>query len=245
MAKKRKANDISSGEGIEAIPEGVISWISKKSNPELIKYWKQRYQLFTKFDYGIWLDKESWYSVTPESMSEQIAKYIYDTVKPNTVIDPFCGSGGNAIQLAKFCDKVLAIDIDPLKLECAKHNAEIYGVAEKISFLNADFFAVRSRLKADAIFLSPPWGGPSYIDQEVFDLEQMTPYKGSFLFEEASKITSNIALYIPKSCSPEQITNLSCAAVKIDYLHMYGSCKAICAYYGHLAKPKTPLKTKQ
>ncbi|OLL22635.1 Trimethylguanosine synthase [Neolecta irregularis DAH-3] len=221
MAKKRKAIDMSTSKGIaseEIIPEGVISRISKKSHPELLKYWNQRYRLFLQFDDGIWLDKvwktlskvglsikESWYSVTPELISEQIAKHIYDTVKPNTIIDPFCGSGGNAIQLARFFDKVLAIDIDPLKLDCAKHNAEIYGVADKISFLNADFFAVRSKLKADAIFLSPPWGGPGYIDQQVFDLEQMSPYKGSYLYDEASKITSNIALYIPRSCSPEQV----------------------------------------
>jgi hypothetical protein len=28
-----------------------------------LKYWDQRYRLFSKFDLGIHLDKESWYSV--------------------------------------------------------------------------------------------------------------------------------------------------------------------------------------
>lgn len=31
-------------------------------------------------------------------------------------------------------------------------------------------------LQIDAVFLSPPWGGPDYLYQEVFDLEEMYPY---------------------------------------------------------------------
>jgi hypothetical protein len=35
---------------------------------------------------------------------------------------------------------VIAIDIDPVKIACAKHNAKIYGVLDKIEFINGDFF---------------------------------------------------------------------------------------------------------
>lgn len=35
---------------------------------------------------------------------------------------------------------VIAIDIDPVKISCAKHNAKIYGVLDKIEFINGDFF---------------------------------------------------------------------------------------------------------
>jgi len=36
---------------------------------------------------------------------------------------------------------VIAIDIDPVKISCAKHNAKIYGVMDKIEFINGDFFS--------------------------------------------------------------------------------------------------------
>lgn len=36
---------------------------------------------------------------------------------------------------------VIAIDIDPVKISCAKHNAKIYGVIDKIEFINGDFFS--------------------------------------------------------------------------------------------------------
>lgn len=44
----------------------------------------------------------------------------------------------------------------------AKHNASVYGVEENIEFLVGDFFELASKLSADMVFLSPPWGGPNY-----------------------------------------------------------------------------------
>jgi trimethylguanosine synthase len=43
-------------------------------NPKLAKYWAQRYSLFSKFDQGIDIDEEGWYSVTPESIAIHIAQ---------------------------------------------------------------------------------------------------------------------------------------------------------------------------
>lgn len=99
-----------------------------------------------------------------------------------TVIDAFCGVGGNTIQfaLSASCKRVIAIDTNPTAILCAKHNAQIYGVLEKIEFIVGDFFellnAKESILKADAVFLSPPWGGPTYRSDKIFDLDTMSPY---------------------------------------------------------------------
>ena len=52
-----------------------------------------------------------WWSVTPEI----IAEYTAELAKGCSVIDGFCGSGGNVIQFSKYCSEVFAIDIDPKK----------------------------------------------------------------------------------------------------------------------------------
>ena len=122
--------------------------------------WKKRYTLFSKFDHGIIIDsRESWYSVTPESIAKGHAErcrdmlhsknsensenslYLGPMYKNSYVcLDAFCGVGGNAIQFAKTCNKVVAIDIDPIKIDAAKNNAKIYGVEDKIEFIVGDFF---------------------------------------------------------------------------------------------------------
>ena len=68
---------------------------------------------------------------------------------------------------------VIAIDIDPVKLELARHNSAVYGVEDRIEFLQGDFLQLAPRLRADVVFLSPPWGGPAYSDAEVFDIQTM------------------------------------------------------------------------
>ena len=47
--------------------------------------------------------------------------------------------GGNAIQFAFTCERVIAVDIDAERLAIARHNARVYGVEDRISFVHADF----------------------------------------------------------------------------------------------------------
>ena len=68
------------------------------------------------------MDEEGWFSVTPEV----IAAHIAERCRCDFIVDAFTGMGGNAIQFAFTCERVLAIDIDPVKLECARQNARVY-----------------------------------------------------------------------------------------------------------------------
>ncbi|KAJ1972984.1 RNA methylase protein [Dimargaris verticillata] len=198
----------------------------------LRKYWHQRYQLFSRYDSGIRMDQEGWYSVTPEA----IAIHIADRCRAKVVVDAFCGVGGNTIQFARTCDKVIAIDIDPQRLSCAKHNAHIYGVDHKIQFILGDFMDLAPSLKADVVFLSPPWGGPAYLKQPQFDLETMIPLNGARIFSLAHQITPNIAYFLPRNSRPDQIGNLTPdAPVEVELNRIYGKLKSITAYFGELA----------
>ncbi len=70
-----------------------------------MKFYKKRYFLFSKFDRGIKIDAESWYSVTPEIIAKHVAGRVtekFGEMNAN-VVDGFCGVGGNLIQFAKRC----------------------------------------------------------------------------------------------------------------------------------------------
>ena len=94
------------------------------------------------------------YSLARAIKSHATGRHIAERCACDVVVDAFCGAGGNTIQLAKVCKKVISIDIDPVKIELAKHNARVYGVLDKIEFICADFFDAAATLKADVVFLS-------------------------------------------------------------------------------------------
>ena len=214
----------------EPVPKDII----KKFGPGIEKYWNQRYRLFSRFDEGIKLDKESWYSVTPEKIAEHIA----ERCRCDVVIDAFCGAGGNTIQLAFTCERVIAIDIDVTKIEIAKHNAAVYGVADRIEFIIGDYFDVAPNLKADAVFLSPPWGGPAYSDAKVFDIKTMIVPDGEEIFKVANKISNNVAYFLPRNVDIEQVVRLAGAGVKMEVEQNFvnNKVKTITAYFGELVK---------
>jgi trimethylguanosine synthase len=190
------------------------------------KYWSQRKRLFSKFDCGIQLDSEGWFSVTPEAIANHIANKMIGAVRvaqqsgndddKNSdrrgliVLDAFAGVGGNAIAFALHHQVELVVCVDTCRdrLQLAAHNCRVYSVPpEKVLFVHGNTCQVLERykrgrllpllvtskcgttaeptpipasdakvdvscytiggyeilpLRLDAIFLSPPWGGPQY-----------------------------------------------------------------------------------
>lgn len=125
-------------------------------NSEIDRYWDKRYFLFERFDQGIKLDEQSWYSVTPQAVADYISSKV--NVK-STILDAFCGAGGDALKLAMVCDRVIANDIDYNKITCLINNAKIYDI-NNLTISCSDFFKLDQ--KVDAVYLAPPWGGPDY-----------------------------------------------------------------------------------
>lgn len=166
----------------------------------LKKYFAQRYRLFSRYSEGCLLDEEGWYSVTPERIADQIA----ERCRCDTIIDAFCGVGGNAIAFAKTCERVIAIDNSPVKLALARHNAALYGVVDRIDFVLADFVQFAKALssstgrkrKIDVVFLSPPWGGVNY--------QSLSPSKSTPNLDSAgSHITNNGLAFIQDNDAEE------------------------------------------
>lgn len=228
---------------VKKMPTEAWSGIAENLDPILVeemskrtaKYWYQRYRLFSRYDEGIKMDEEGWFSVTPESIAEHQAARI---CSGGLIIDAFTGVGGNAIQFAMRGDRVIAIDIDPVKIECARHNAGIYGVADHIEFIVGDFLKLAPTLKASVVFLSPPWGGPDYTSVDKFDLHTMIqPLDGFMLFQIAQAISSNVVLFLPRNVDLDQLSELSWLAspplpCEVEKNYLNGKLKTITAYYG-------------
>lgn len=183
----------------------------KMKNDPLQKYYHQRYDYFSLFDEGIQIDEEGWYSVTPEIIADHIAKEAHsialtnktsETSSSTVILDAFCGVGGNTIQFAKYFDRVIAVDLDSSRLEMARYNATIYGVADRIQFILGDVFTFLPELVdegIDLVFMSPPWGGPDYVTREVFcPRADLLDQRGEELFILGRSISPNLILFLPR-----------------------------------------------
>lgn len=97
------------------------------------------------------------------------------------------------------------------------HNAAIYGVEDRIEFILGDAMKVLPTLKADAVFLSPPWGGPGYQGSKTFDLDSMIPPPLSALemFRAAREVTPNVVFFLPRNVDPYQVARLPAAAAAL------------------------------
>ncbi|KAK1433484.1 hypothetical protein QVD17_10394 [Tagetes erecta] len=229
--KQRRARRRSSVDSKELEYKESMEEIS----PVISKYWCQRYILFSKYDDGIQMDEEGWFSATPEC----IANHHAFRCGSGIIVDCFTGVGGNAIRFAPKSTHIIAIDIDPKKIEYAQHNAAIYGVTDLIEFITGDCFILAQKLKADVIFLSPPWGGPEYVKARNFDINTMLkPHDGQFLFNVAKDVAPRIVMFLPRNVDVDQLAELSLSAnppwtLEVEKNFVNGKLKAITAYFTH------------
>lgn len=160
----------------------------------LQSYWDRRLELFSRFDEGIRIDEEGLYSVKPEASARRIAERLNGAV----VLDPFCGVGGSAIGLARTGKRVIASDIDRKRLDMARHNAAVYGVADHIDFSVEDALTAIAGARFDAIYLDPPWGGMDYYRKPRFLLRDFVP-DGAGLLRVALECPAAVAITVPRN----------------------------------------------
>lgn len=150
----------------------------------------------------------------------------------------FAGAGGNVIAfaLSKRWSTIIAIEKDPSVIACAQHNAAIYGVYEQITWVNDDSFSYLESKSSSidpsktVIFASPPWGGPGYTTDKVFNLNTMSPYSIKQIHDVCKGMDS--ALYLPRSSDLRQIAKLAPGEMKVEVVQycMQGASKALVAY---------------
>ena len=93
------------------------------------------------------------------------------------------------------------------------------------------------------MFLSPPWGGPEYRNEEMYDIQSMIPMDGVKIFNAAREITEDIAYYVPRNVDTDQMASLARPGgqVQLQKNILGGRPQAITAYYGNLCDKASPL----
>jgi methylase of polypeptide subunit release factors len=128
------------------------------------------------------------------ALSELVVEYI-DRVgigDKSKVLDYGTGTGFLAIQAAKRGAKVVATDMNPFAIECAKYNARINEVRSSIDFrMGKSFEPIKENEKFDVITAGMPWD-----QEEVSDYLESALYDPEFemrrsLFQNGKKVLND------------------------------------------------------
>lgn len=176
--------------------------------------------------------------------------------KQFTVWDMFCGVGGNAIAFSRRTGfHVTAFDTNSYRLELALRNSIVYGVERYVDFVCKDSVAVigsspvvherlgQGTFFPDLVFLSPPWGGPTYIQEDALDIRNTFVSEWCILdlILGALRITPNVAAFLPKNTNLEPLVSaMSHSGLKgphfeVEKNYLNGKFKAVTVYFGDLA----------
>jgi trimethylguanosine synthase len=194
--------------------------------PEYQVFWNMRYSLLSKFDQAR-VDATGLYTMVPEAYALDMAL----RAGGSRSLDICSGIGAMSIALARAGQRVTAVEIDAARVDMARHNATLYGVADRIDFRVADITAdatLRALPEAiDTVVLDPPWGkGPGdYLRRPVtrladlrlagLDLRELV---GSIdCGEVMMRLPPNFDIGIFRAASGEKLAYVTGAG----YLHWY------------------------
>lgn len=233
----------------------------------LRRFFAQRYALFSRFDRGVRLDDEMWYSVTPELIAREQALRVARCTSAcgGVLIDAFCGAGGNAIQFAVVASQkrslfVLGFDVDGARLLDAQRNAEIYGASGRLDFIRADFRSaprlLRTASQRDAVagvFLSPPWADSGAVSRapagasDAFSVRSLgAGLDGALVLAAAATLSREVALFLPWRTRLHEVRALAAgvgsSVLVQEHVRAFRSGDAqhatgLTCYFGDWAKP--------
>jgi len=190
--------------------------------PDLQHYWDR----LTEREKSMKLDKEGLFSLALETVALQIA----EKTSGDLILDAFCGVGGSAIGFARTGKSVVAIERDQTRLEMAKFNASLFDVSDKIEFIHGDSVELLINLKADTIFLDPPWGGTNYNLAEKFLLTNFEP-DGTKLLNLSFSITDSVVMRLPKNFDLSELESFG-RKFELESNILDGKLLHYCAYFG-------------
>ena len=217
---------------VELIKRGLDE---KKLRSKLGPYWREiaeiaRARLRAKDKFSrqdLWMDLEGLRYAT----HEVVAKYRAERLKElgvKSVADVSCGIGIQLIFYAMNVEKAYGIDIDPVKIEFARRNAEKYGVSN-IEFINADSLSEETvkRVDADVIFSDP--ARPPEAPERTLDGLVPSPLK---VYEAYRSKTDGFIFDLP----PQMRRNRVPWKGEFEYIDLFGAINRLTFYFEPLAR---------
>ena len=158
---------------------------------------------------------------------ERVAAYRARRLSCATLLEIGCGIGGQTIAFARTCERVMAVDIDPVKVECAKRNCRRAGV-DNVEFFVADGASeefASTIEEVDYVFCDPT-RAPA---EPTRTLESLNP-SPTRLLSLYKGVCRGLAIEAPPQLAPDRVP-LRCER---EYLSLDGTLNRLTLYFGEL-----------
>ncbi|WP_297498561.1 methyltransferase domain-containing protein [Thermococcus sp.] len=175
----------------------------------------------------LWMDLEGLRYATHEVVARYRAERLGE-LRIRSIVDVSCGIGIQLIFYAMKVERAYGIDINPLKVEFARRNAEKYGV-KNIEFINADSLAPETveRIDADVIF-SDPARPPEMPERRLEDLLP-SPLR---VYRAYSKKTNAFIFDLPPQIRRDRVPWKG----EFEYIDLFGALNRLTFYTEPLTK---------
>lgn len=160
--------------------------------------------------------------------------HLASRMKDRVVLETCTGGGFSTISLAKYAKHVYTVEIDRLRMNDAKRNAEIAGVDKKITYINGDVLSdeVDKLLpEINAAFLDPDWAVSGSEHKYQFIRSNTRPPSDTLLNVILLK-TPNITLVQPPLIHSDEFKSLP--PHELERLYLNGRHELYCLHFGDL-----------
>lgn len=124
---------------------------------------------------GLSADEDGLYGITHAAIANMQSNILssFSPALPQqiTITDGTAGLGGNTHSFAKFFRYVRAVEVNAPRFEKLKNNMDILKCAKRVNCVNGNVLDEMAKNNDSKIlFLDAPWGGQSYREKEVLDI---------------------------------------------------------------------------
>ena len=113
------------------------------------------------------------YSIIYPKDAQRISKIIksfFPGRNDLVITDATANMGGVTLAFSDHFKKVNAVEILPFHCEVLRNNIKTYAPDKDVTVHCMDYLDVAHKLKQNAVFFDPPWGGPDYINKKCMEL---------------------------------------------------------------------------
>lgn len=226
LIRRPPEGEIPRWEDLPADPVRRVLLLRKRFSSELVpvvlELAELRSRARSKFSLAerLFLDREGLEQSTGEAPARWRARLFAGR---GTVADLTCAIGGDAIALAGV-SQVLASDVSAARCEMTRANAQVYGVAERVTVRAAP---AEEFPPADAYFLDPSRRASGRRSRHLEDLSPSLK-----ILPELFRVTRDVAVKLSPATPDAELASLACA---LEFVSEGGVCKEAVAWFGSLA----------